>query len=662
MTSETSVAENRAISPAWDRIPQELRERPQWCYTLPSDPDPTRQKAPRKAGNDLASSTAPKDWMPFELACRWAAHVKGHVGYMLSATDPFTCIDLDVKDKTTPVQIANYQTIIDDFASYSELSCGGRGMHVWVQGKVGKGCRLDGVEVYSQERFIICTGNTWINRAIEPRHDLLARLVGKMRGSLGAKPIELVDGPRVESDESILAKALKSEKFNGLWYASSQALEAYASRSEADCALMSLLALHSPNNEQCRRLFTQSNLFKQWPAKKQKRKDNLLNRILLVVHARDGHAESVEHGKQIWERILQAVDRKDDEWLVDVANVLNDRSSPPEFLTAQLLPAKHATLLSADGGSGKTRLSLAWAMHAAVGRPFLGKANTQAPVVFYSAEDDAATMRNLMARICDHFELDPVQVGKNFHLADASELESAVLFKETKRGELSTTPEYDRLKRLVEKKGARYVFVDNASEVFEGDEVKRQHTKAFIRILKGLVRKTQGAVLLLAHVNKETAKGSFSNGQEYSGNSAWNNSVRSRLYLGPASDEDPTLKLCHRKVNYGKKADPIDLAWTEGGLLEGITAEQAGLVAEIRDTQQIKQLVDIIRAATVNVPAAQTGPRTTHKVLSALPLFPQGMRPKRLNKLIEQAFADGTLKLEEYDTSNRKKALRIVAS
>ena len=80
----------------------------------------------------------------------------------------------------------------------------------------------------------------------------------------------------------------------------------------------------------------------------------------------------------------------------------------------------------------------------------------------------------------------------------------------------------------MERKQARYPFIDNASEVFEGEEISRKDTKAFIRALRNLVRSMRGAVLLLAHVNAETVKGA-SNAKDYSGNTAWHNSVRSRL-------------------------------------------------------------------------------------------------------------------------------------
>ncbi|MDE2317292.1 MAG: hypothetical protein KGK06_12870, partial [Xanthomonadaceae bacterium] len=68
-------------------------------------------------------------------------------------------MDLDVKDETPPEVLARFQKIIETFDSYTERSTSGRGYHIWLKGDIGAGRRRDGVEVYSQERFIVCTGN-----------------------------------------------------------------------------------------------------------------------------------------------------------------------------------------------------------------------------------------------------------------------------------------------------------------------------------------------------------------------------------------------------------------------------------------------------------------------------------------------------------------------
>lgn len=270
MDSVRQVAEGPQQHP-YDRLPAELRALPQWCVT----PGTATDKAPRRADGQRASSTDPTTWMDFATATRLATEWGGLIGFMLSANDPFACIDLDVKDDTTPEDMERFNSILTTSDSYSELSRSGRGMHIWVRGNIGPGCKRDGVEVYSQERFIICTGNVWMDRPIADRQEMLANMVTRMRpADYTAEP--LPDQPEKEDDTAIIERAKRaanSEKFlalaNGQWEGR------YRSQSEADMALMSIIAFYSPNDEQCRRIFRRSELGKREKATKDDRYLNL---------------------------------------------------------------------------------------------------------------------------------------------------------------------------------------------------------------------------------------------------------------------------------------------------------------------------------------------------------------------------------------------------
>ena len=189
----------------WKNIPLELRNQPQWCM---ADPD----KRPLTAEGLPASSTNSNTWTDFNVACQ-AAHSKGlGIGYMLHESDPFTCIDLDVKDAenctdqrlhTTPEQFKRYDSIRINLDSYTEYSKSGKGLHIWVRGNIGKGCRRDGVEIYSQERFMICTGNVLNNKPIEDRQEILTNMVSCMRPT-EEQEFQYVDGEEEVDDWYIL--------------------------------------------------------------------------------------------------------------------------------------------------------------------------------------------------------------------------------------------------------------------------------------------------------------------------------------------------------------------------------------------------------------------------------------------------------------------------
>lgn len=252
----------------WQGIPQELRVRPQWCFTSPVDKD--KLKAPRKEGGQLASPTNPAEWMPFEKACEYAIRVGGHIGYMLHESDKYICIDLDVKHNTPPEQWERFQKIVETFDSYTERSLSGSGYHVWIEGTLDAGCRRDGVEVYSRERFIICTGNVEIDKPIAPRPERLKLLVSEIRAAQATTAVELVEVGEAEPDEVIWQRgvdAANGDKFRQLWDGKWSEM-GFPSQSEADFALLSMLAFYSKANEQVRRLFRMSELGKREKATK----------------------------------------------------------------------------------------------------------------------------------------------------------------------------------------------------------------------------------------------------------------------------------------------------------------------------------------------------------------------------------------------------------
>lgn len=302
----------------WAQIPIELRRRPQWCYTYPGDPDQLRRKAPRKKGNALASDTSPSDWMPFEQACAYAEQVGGEIGYVLTEDDEFTCIDLDVKDATThphkpelwttQEDFNRYWRICQYFDSYTEMSQSGKGLHVWLLGNIGQGCKRDGVEVYSQERFIICTGNIVINKPIREHQKALDLMVADIRAAQAARydKIDLVEEEEQFTDAEIIERAINAgnaEKFNALCKCTSCYVEAgtkihgsytelgYGSQSEADLALMSMFTFYSRSNEQCKRLFRMTGLGRRDKATKN---DRYLNDTLKTIRSRQAVQERAD--------------------------------------------------------------------------------------------------------------------------------------------------------------------------------------------------------------------------------------------------------------------------------------------------------------------------------------------------------------------------------
>lgn len=289
----------------WGRIPLEMRQRRQWVV-VGADKVPL-VVAPK--GLEATSVHANESWHDFNTAAREASSRGLGVGYVLHESDPYSCIDLDVKDSsnekdpalwTTQEQFDRFWKIIQAFGSYTETSRGGKGCHIWVKGNIGAGLRRDGVEVYSRERHIICTGNVVIDSPILENQALLDILAHELRGQRPAGPdVELIEQEEEYTDEEILelaTGAANADKFNAL--CSGNWIElGYPSQSEADLALMSIFAFYSKSNEQCRRLFRLSGLGKRDKATKN---DRHLNYTLKVIRTREEGEKRVQaHGESV---------------------------------------------------------------------------------------------------------------------------------------------------------------------------------------------------------------------------------------------------------------------------------------------------------------------------------------------------------------------------
>lgn len=325
----------------------------------------------------------------------------------------------------------------------------------------------------------------------------------------------------------------------------------------------------------------------------------------------------------------------------------NTEPTPPSFVWEGLVPADHVTLFGAHGGTGKSMVALQLCVAVAAGLPLFGIPTRQGPAVFFSGEDGADLLRWRLRFICEQMSVDAAELASRLHLIDATEREP-VLFAEYQAGgkrTTRTTPTYDALRAfLVEHKPA-LVVIDNASDVFGGNEIDRASVRTFMRSLGLLGREVGAAVLLLAHVDKGTSRGGFgsSNTEGYSGSTAWNNSARSRLFM--SRDKAGDLVLEHQKSNLGKLHEPIRLIWPEGGLPQA--DEQFGPVVQgIADRNHERALLKLIHEFTERgefVTTATTSRTHAAKLLRNEPAYPDRLKDNEVFDLLRRAERAGYL-------------------
>lgn len=264
---------------SYDNIPAELRALRQWVAAGANNKAPINPRT-----GQPASATDPGTWGTFDEAIKRGPRI----GFVFTTGDPYCGIDLDQKTGDE-AEASLHARILEAFPSYTERSASGKGYHIIVKAMLSHGCRRDSVEVYSYARYFIFTGNVVRQVPIIEAQRRVDALVDEMPAAqLG---IDLVDTASPYTDEQVQATARgasNGEKYDALCAGDWKAM-GYPSQSEADHALLSIIAFYTPDNEQVRRLFRCTGLGKRDKAIKN---DKYLNTSLKKIRAEKAEREN----------------------------------------------------------------------------------------------------------------------------------------------------------------------------------------------------------------------------------------------------------------------------------------------------------------------------------------------------------------------------------
>lgn len=150
-------------------IPDELKALPQWVC---ADAD---SKCPMKAfAPEPASSSDPSTWTDYQTACTSVEHRNYQYLGFVFADNGIVGIDIDAGfEDGKPTELC--KDIVTACMSYTEISKSGRGVHIFVKGRLpfsGRNNR-NGVEIYQSRRFFITTGNVYhFQHLIENQHGI----------------------------------------------------------------------------------------------------------------------------------------------------------------------------------------------------------------------------------------------------------------------------------------------------------------------------------------------------------------------------------------------------------------------------------------------------------------------------------------------------------
>lgn len=156
-----------------DKIPPELKTRPQWVLWKKEIRDGKPTKVPYNPA-DPERKAKSNDTITWGTYAQTRKHYEAHrnngmagIGYMFSADDPYTGVDIDhCRDRETGQLKYCAQVLIEYLDSYSEASPSGTGIHIITKAKWPKNagnsktlpCGMK-IEVFDRLRYFTMTGH-----------------------------------------------------------------------------------------------------------------------------------------------------------------------------------------------------------------------------------------------------------------------------------------------------------------------------------------------------------------------------------------------------------------------------------------------------------------------------------------------------------------------
>lgn len=307
-----------------------------------------------------------------------------------------------------------------------------------------------------------------------------------------------------------------------------------------------------------------------------------------------------------------------------------DTNPPPSrcWCWHDWIPQGTVTLLAGVGGVGKTLLAQQVANAVNLGVTLFGSEVSRGPVCGLFSEDDADELRRRQARILRWMRRTSAYSSEGLHLVARVGFDNAlVAFGADRR--IQRTELLYSLIRLAESTAARLVVVDNIAQVFAGSENDRHEVSAFCGALAEICNRTGAAVLLIGHPAKAA-------GSEYSGSTAWEAAVRSRLFLDRR--EDGLLELRRAKANYASTGETVVLAYDDGVLREANPADASDGDSQAAEAAVLVALATYTerQIATSHNPSARTNLVSMAIREGLMPGIRRDVGMRALNALIDR--------------------------
>lgn len=296
--------------------------------------------------------------------------------------------------------------------------------------------------------------------------------------------------------------------------------------------------------------------------------------------------------------------------LLPIIDTAEWQGQPPEreFAWGDWIPLRQSTMLTGEGGVGKSLLAQMLCTCIAFGRPFLGMETRQMSALYVTAEDDADELWRRQAAICSSLQIPlPETTGPLILVSLAGEAETALA--RLTDDKIKSTDLWRQVLATASARAVRFSVFDNATDMMAGDHNDVHQVAAFVNLLTGLAIRTNGVSLILHHPNK--------GGADWLGSVAWHNKVRSRLIVKHSEDEDdPDCRVIENpKANYGPSRGKVAFRWHHGAFVrdEDLPSDHAAeLHAITRANGENRRFLECLAKATEERRATSPSPSASN--------------------------------------------------
>ncbi|TGP55768.1 AAA family ATPase [Mesorhizobium sp. M2D.F.Ca.ET.225.01.1.1] len=348
------------------------------------------------------------------------------------------------------------------------------------------------------------------------------------------------------------------------------------------------------------------------------------------------------------------------------ADSLADRPIPPrEWHVEELIPAKTVTLLNGDGGTGKSLLALQLAVATIQEKGegyWAGRAVRPGKVVYFSAEDDVDELHRRLADIAASCDLGMADLA-GLTIAPMAGKDAILAAPQGKSNILKPTQVFVGLHQLLRTVRPDLYIIDTLADAYGGEENQRAQARQFIGMLRGLCISYDTTGLVLAHPSLS----GMASGSGSSGSTAWNNSVRSRLYFerakdGDGKESDPDVRILRTvKANYGPIGQEIRFRWEAGVFKPATGGGMAGAATESKAERVFLDLLRIRKDEGRHVSPHENAPTYAPAAFSRDPRN-EGVNKRGLEAAMNRLFASGKIKAVQSEGPPSKRKTVIAAT